>query len=212
MVQERRAYQKCGRFLLEFNETQPHMYCIVLEIDNVEPLDAGSYVCIAKNPKGEAERILILRPEDIAEPQSKASNETAPTFKDKPRDQVGIDGDRIIVSCKVTGNPKPEVTWYKNKQPLQKSKDFSMDFNGETAKLTINDAYVEDTGDYSCQIWNEVGQQESSFKILIKEKKGKPKRTRAAAPKAPVPNIMVSEDEPPKVVVNAPEGIKKKKI
>jgi hypothetical protein len=47
-------------------------------------------------------------------------------------------------------------------------KDFAIDYNGEIAKLTINDAYYEDTGDYTCEIWNEHGQQTSQFKITVK--------------------------------------------
>ena len=82
--------------------------------------------------------------------------------------KVGVDGDRITVTCKVAGNPKPEVTWFKNKQAIKKSKDFAIEFNGEVAKLTINDAYPEDTGDYTCEVWNELGQQTAPFKITIK--------------------------------------------
>lgn len=66
-----------------------------------------------------------------------------------------------------------------------------MDFNGEVAKLVINDAYTEDSGDYSCEVWNEAGSATSPFKITIKEKKGKPKRTRAA----PKPGEAEKKDE-----------------
>lgn len=55
-----------------------------------------------------------------------------------------------------------------------------MEFNGEIAKLTINDAYVEDSTSYSCEAWNEAGQVTADFKVTIKERKGRPKRTRAA--------------------------------
>ena len=47
-------------------------------------------------------------------------------------------------------------------------KDFAMEFNGEVAKLSINDAYPDDTGDYSVEVWNEVGSQTATFKITIK--------------------------------------------
>ncbi len=43
-----------------------------------------------------------------------------------------------------------------------------MEFNGDVAKLTINDAYTEDTGDYSVEVWNELGSQTAPFKITIK--------------------------------------------
>ena len=43
-----------------------------------------------------------------------------------------------------------------------------MEFNGDVAKLTINDAYTEDTGDYSVEVWNELASQTATFKITIK--------------------------------------------
>lgn len=111
--------KNAGRYLIEFSETSSKMHVVVLEIDNVNPGDAGSYTCVAKNKSGDSERNVVLRPEDCM-PQV-ANNEIAPSFKEKPKDQVGVDGDRIVVSSKVLGNPRPEVTWYKEKQPLQKS-------------------------------------------------------------------------------------------
>ena len=66
-----------------------------------------------------------------------------------------------------------------------------MDFIADTAKLTINDAHTEDSGNYSCEIWNEVGQTESSFKVNVTEQKGKPKRTRVES--VSVPNINIEE-------------------
>ena len=72
-----------------------------------------------------------------------------------------------------------------------------MELNGEVAKLVINDAYPEDSGDYSCEVSNGAGQQTASFRLTIKgfnfrinfclltfsdvlilEKKGKMKRMR----------------------------------
>ena len=46
-----------------------------------------------------------------------------------------------------------------------------MEFNGDVAKLAINDAYPDDTGDYSVEVWNEIGSQTATFKITIKGKK-----------------------------------------
>ncbi len=71
-----------------------------------------------------------------------------------------------------------------------------MDFLNETAKLTINDAYAEDSGDYSCEIWNEVGQTEAPFHITVKEKKGKP-RARTASKVALIPDIQVEPNYEP---------------
>lgn len=73
-------------------------------------------------------------------------------------------------------------------------------YDGTTAKLTIPDAYVDDSGDWSCEAWNEIGQASQTVRVTIKgrreenlrdeksneilEKRGKPKRVRKQAPKA----------------------------
>lgn len=43
-----------------------------------------------------------------------------------------------------------------------------MELIGESAKLTINDAYADDTGDWACEVWNEAGTQTAPFKITVK--------------------------------------------
>ena len=195
-----------GRYLIEVCEIKQSMFILVLEIDNIMAADAGTYKVTAKNAKGESvanvELKLDEKKDDVKDKPKPAekkaeekpvakSDDVAPTFKEKPKDQVGIDGDKITVSCKVAGKPNPEVTWYKNKTVIKKSKDFSIELNGEVAKLTINDAYVEDTTSYACELWNEAGQTSADFKVTIKEKKGKSKRTRAA----PKPGEVDKKDE-----------------
>jgi hypothetical protein len=167
-----------GRYIVDVFDSQPNMYIIVLEIDNLTPNDSGKYKCTVANPKGDASTIIDFKlegeekkeekkepkkdekkpdekkveekksepakrdskaeapkPEEkkAAEPTKRDSKtepakkdskatETAASFKDKPKDQVGLDGDRITVTCKVIGSPKPEITWFKNNQPIKKSK------------------------------------------------------------------------------------------
>jgi hypothetical protein len=205
-----------GRFLIDIDASQKSHFVIILEIDNIQAEDEGAYRCEASTSAGSSFVNVDLKlnkdepaesnkkPEEAAKPPKAAAAApvAAPVqtvqagdkadFKEKPKDQVGVDGDRIVVSCKVIGTPKPEITWMKKNQPIKKSKDFDMEFNGEIAKLIIKDAYTEDTGDYSCEVWNELGSQTASFKITIKEKKGKPKRSRPV-PKAA--DLKKDEDE-----------------
>lgn len=48
------AIRNEGRRVIEVFESQPNMFILVLEIDDVLPEDAGKYKCSAKNAKGEA--------------------------------------------------------------------------------------------------------------------------------------------------------------
>jgi hypothetical protein len=43
-----------GRHIIETFESQSNMYVLVLEIDDLQPEDAGKYKCTAKNAKGDA--------------------------------------------------------------------------------------------------------------------------------------------------------------
>jgi len=64
-------------------------------------------------PEAKQPEIKVDAPNKPAEPAKPKTNEVAASFKEKPKDQVGIDGDRIAVTCKIIGKPKPKITWSK---------------------------------------------------------------------------------------------------
>lgn len=43
-----------GRHVIEVFESQPNMFILVLEIDDLHPEDTGKYKCTVKNAKGDA--------------------------------------------------------------------------------------------------------------------------------------------------------------
>lgn len=79
----------------------------------------------AEAPKPEEKKAEPAKRDSKVEPAKKDSKatEVPAQFKDKPKDQVGVDGDRITIMCKVIGSPKPEITWFNSKkQAIKKSK------------------------------------------------------------------------------------------
>jgi len=58
----------------------------------------------------------------------------------------------------VTGEPVPEVSWYKNKKKLKKSKRTKMEAEAETGVCTleISEATADDSGEYTVQLDNDV--------------------------------------------------------
>ena len=48
------AVRNEGRHVIEVFESQPNMFILVLEIDDLLPEDAGKYKCAVKNAKGDA--------------------------------------------------------------------------------------------------------------------------------------------------------------
>jgi len=61
-------------------------------------------------------------------------------------------------SAAVPGEPVPEVTWFKNKKKLKKSKRTKMSTQAETGVCTleISEATVDDSGEYTAQLDNNV--------------------------------------------------------
>lgn len=52
-----------GRRVIEVFESQPNMFILVLEIDDLQPEDAGKYKCTVKNAKGDASTQVDLKVE-----------------------------------------------------------------------------------------------------------------------------------------------------
>jgi hypothetical protein len=42
------------------------------------------------------------------------------------------------------------------------------EYDGTAAKLTFPDGYVEDTGDWMCEAWNEAGEATQTTRVTIK--------------------------------------------
>lgn len=85
------------------------------------------------------------------------------------------DGEMLTLKCTVTGDPEPQVTWFKNKEPLSSSDIIDLRYKQGLASLTINEVFPEDEGVYICKATNSLGSVDSSckLKILPMEQSGK---------------------------------------
>ena len=72
--------------------------------------------------------------------------------------------------CKVTGVPRPEVTWYRDNQPLTDSEKYHIKRDGDLAVLFVCDVTPEDAGTYSCHAKNIDGQVQCDGSLEIVDK------------------------------------------
>lgn len=63
-------------------------------------------------------------------------------------------GKTAIFGCKSFGNPSPNITWYKNAQPLKRS--FAA-IRYQRWKIILEDLNSDDSGNYTCEVCNEIG-------------------------------------------------------
>ena len=71
------------------------------------------------------------------------------------------EGEDTSAVCEWTGSPIPEVTWFKNGEPLDEetlpSRIRIILTNDFRSELQIREVELDDTGDYVCNVSNLVG-------------------------------------------------------
>ncbi|XP_029473326.1 LOW QUALITY PROTEIN: hemicentin-1 [Rhinatrema bivittatum] len=117
--------------------------------------DAGSYACVVINSAGEERKHFELF---VLVPPSILGENRLEDVKVKERSSVTL-------SCEVTGNPVPQITWLKDGQPLAEDREHQIVSSGRY--LQISSAQVSDTGRYTCIASNTAGDKSKSFSLNI---------------------------------------------
>lgn len=93
----------------------------------------------------------------------------APEFLIKIADLTVKEGEGATLTCKVTGQPVPEVTWYHADEPI-KSDDVYRITPGETegeSTLQIAEVFPEDSGLYTVKAVNQAGTVETTATLSV---------------------------------------------
>lgn len=132
-----------------------------LTILNVMPADVGEYECVLELGNGNS--------------YNKSVNLYSAAYVhqfDKSKNLV--QGDPLVLECKVDGHPTPGLAWMKDDKPL--------DTSDERVKLKDNTAGVEngtlrienldfpDRADYTCFAENTYGSHNSTILVRVKDK------------------------------------------
>ncbi|XP_067407865.1 palladin isoform X4 [Emydura macquarii macquarii] len=93
---------------------------------------------------------------------------SAPRFTQKLRSQEVAEGSKVLLACRVTGNPTPHVRWFCEGKELQNSPDIQIHCeSGGLHSLVIAEAFEDDTGRYTCLASNSVGSDSTSAEVFI---------------------------------------------
>eukprot|EP00079_Xenopus_tropicalis_P039024 XP_017952795.1 PREDICTED: striated muscle preferentially expressed protein kinase [Xenopus tropicalis] len=91
-----------------------------------------------------------------------------PTFKMPLLDQKGFEGQEIVLSVQVEGEPKPIINWLKNKQQVKPGGRFRISEGAwGIFSLHIAGADKRDSGFYTCKAINEYGTKQCEAKIEV---------------------------------------------
>uniref|UniRef100_A0A803V9X1 Myosin light chain kinase, smooth muscle n=1 Tax=Ficedula albicollis TaxID=59894 RepID=A0A803V9X1_FICAL len=69
----------------------------------------------------------------------------------------------------VKANPSPEIIWLHNGKEIQETEDFHFEKKGNEYSLYIQEVFPEDTGKYTCEAWNEVGESQTQATLTVQE-------------------------------------------
>ena len=88
-----------------------------------------------------------------------------PRIETQPEDTDILLGQWVLLNCSARGLPEPLITWIKNDEPLDfDNARFQLLENGS---LLIQDAMMNDTGDYKCSATNELGSLQTDDAMLM---------------------------------------------
>uniref|UniRef100_A0A8C0ZAI1 Myosin light chain kinase, smooth muscle n=1 Tax=Cyanistes caeruleus TaxID=156563 RepID=A0A8C0ZAI1_CYACU len=143
-----------------------------LTVQDALPEDDGIYTCLAENNTGQAScSAQVTKSSKKAESAQAAKlNKTfAPVFLKGLTDLKVMDGSQVIMTVEVSANPSPEIIWLHNGKEIQETEDFHFEKKGNEYSLYIQEVFPEDTGKYTCEAWNEVGESQTQATLTVQE-------------------------------------------
>ncbi|XP_030360698.1 myomesin-3 [Strigops habroptila] len=73
----------------------------------------------------------------------------------------------LCLTCCVSGDPYPEITWFKNEKVIVFKDRYKMDVKGAVVTITIEKVCNEDTGKYSIYVKNKYGSETGQVTISV---------------------------------------------
>uniref|UniRef100_A0A8D3A7I7 Immunoglobulin like and fibronectin type III domain containing 1, tandem duplicate 3 n=1 Tax=Scophthalmus maximus TaxID=52904 RepID=A0A8D3A7I7_SCOMX len=134
---------------------------------NIIPGRQYQFRVYAKNDMG------ISKPTESATwevKRTKGSFEMPPSFSVPLKMHNSPESYECYMSCAVTGNPRPHVTWYRNNISLNTNTNYYITNTCGVCSMVILKVGAKDSGDYTVTADNHLGRVECSTKLVVKGK------------------------------------------
>uniref|UniRef100_A0A671YZG0 Neural cell adhesion molecule L1 n=1 Tax=Sparus aurata TaxID=8175 RepID=A0A671YZG0_SPAAU len=137
------SWQKDGGELPSGRTTFQH-FQKTLKISDVNEDDAGNYRCTATNKLGTAEHII------------KVNVKAAPFWVSAPRNLILAPNETGSLTCRVSGEPKPKITWFVNGVLIENApEDRARKVDDDT--VILSNVQSGSSAVYQCNASNEFG-------------------------------------------------------
>ncbi|EDO49554.1 predicted protein, partial [Nematostella vectensis] len=78
--------------------------------------------------------------------------------------------DKYTLVCRVSGKPKPTITWFRDNTPVHTDNRVVASYEGSVSALELKEMKLSDAGLYKCTATNSQGSTSSSAEVTIKRK------------------------------------------
>ncbi|CDS39930.1 roundabout 2 [Echinococcus multilocularis] len=144
-----------------------------ITIQNVQPSDAGRYICIAADGVSAAEAQLTVL------------GVSKPTFSRFPTDQNATEGETVVFHCRAANNHKFPTYWdLPNQVTVFPSDPVDNVFVNELGDLQIRGVRLADSGVYQCTVDSELGLITKKARLQVF-----PRTTKDTTPLPPIINL-----------------------
>uniref|UniRef100_A0A4X2LKI9 Ig-like domain-containing protein n=1 Tax=Vombatus ursinus TaxID=29139 RepID=A0A4X2LKI9_VOMUR len=130
-----------------------------LTIKKASRRDEGILTCIGKTSQG-----IIKCQFDMTLCQERLD---APAFITQPKSQNVNEGQNVLFSCEISGDPTPEIEWFKNNMPISVSSNVRVSRSKNAYSLEIRNAAITDSGKYTVKAKNFHGQCSATASLTV---------------------------------------------
>ncbi|KAM4718861.1 myomesin-1 isoform 2-T2 [Anableps anableps] len=150
-----------------------------LQISEPTEKDMGKYAIEFYDGKGGLRRTVELSGQAFDDAFAEFQRLKAAAIAERNRARVagGLpdvvtiqEGKALNLTCNISGNPVPEVTWLKNDREITSDEHCILKFeSGKFASFTITGVNTSDSGKYSILVKNKFGTESGDFTLEITE-------------------------------------------
>ncbi|XP_051663785.1 hemicentin-2 [Manacus candei] len=145
----------------------------VLQIKPASASDSGHYTCVATNAVGEDDRDFIVHVQVPPLFQQQTSPKEALEIFYREEDQDGevtehrqaVLDQPTALYCDTSAIPPPQLTWYKDGEPLSPGPGVLMLLGGRVLQLPA--VREEDAGTYTCEAANAAGRDRLHYELEV---------------------------------------------
>uniref|UniRef100_A0A8C0T9E4 Ig-like domain-containing protein n=1 Tax=Canis lupus familiaris TaxID=9615 RepID=A0A8C0T9E4_CANLF len=135
-----------------------HENTVSLEVNNLELEDTANYTCKVSNVAGDDACSVFL-----------LTSIEPPSFLVKPERQQAIPDSTVEFKAVLKGTPPFKIKWFKDDVELASGPTCFIGLEGSTSFLNLYSVDASKTGQYTCQVTNDVGSDSCTTMLLVTE-------------------------------------------